>query len=145
MAEFFDRFEEEIPMPKPEKPLCKDCKWVAPAVMSRNSFCNHSKADHSLVDGEPSQRCEGLRQFGTCAPEGRLFEAKDEQSRRLSELAEIQSKAQHLMRLCGNSKLSLTAEEYKVAIKVMCEVYNWANAEIYIIKESQKSPQLKNI
>lgn len=59
----------------PEQPLCKDCKWIAPALLHPHPVCDHPKAKHSLVDGNPVQRCENLRET-YCDHNGSWFEAK---------------------------------------------------------------------
>jgi len=87
--------QKETPMP--EKPLCKDCKWIKPPVLERienplaDSRCSHPKAPRSLVNGEPAieAMCWCLRgpqltaggiltEPETCGPEGRWFEEKQE-------------------------------------------------------------------
>ena len=76
-------FKKETPMP--EKPLCKDCKWINRLTNPFRFWCDSPKAKHSLVDDEPIQSCNELRsdlfmgdRSKFCGPEGRWFEAKSE-------------------------------------------------------------------
>ncbi len=82
------RHKKESPMP--EKPLCKDCKWINDCRFDHgHAICGAPQADRYLVDGGPMQKCETLRHpdgcivLGIspdiCGPEGRWFEAKKNQ------------------------------------------------------------------
>ena len=66
----------------PEKPMCKDCRWIKPVDPRNPSYdsvkCVAPKAPRSPVDGEPNDQCWHVRCcVNLCGPEGRWFEAKE--------------------------------------------------------------------
>ena len=86
---FQDLLAKKFPMP--EKPLCKDCKWIYIRDESFNkkggiivriwAVCSHPEAPRSTVNGLPYQECEWKRTYendqSKCGPEGRWFRAKE--------------------------------------------------------------------
>ena len=72
--------------PMPEKPLCKDCRWILyrvdpPMPGHRVAYCDSPNASHDLVNGGIEIACSLCRSdiyHGGCGPEGKWFEAKQQ-------------------------------------------------------------------
>ena len=76
-AELFKHLKKEPLMP--EKPLCKDCRWMTFLQGFTAPRCGHEEAKRSFVDGQPERPCWEIRAArfeGDCGPEGSWFEAE---------------------------------------------------------------------
>jgi hypothetical protein len=127
-AKFMPCFKKEPPMP--EQPLCKDCRWIYLEdychIVERhhNAYCKHPKAHSSLVTGEPLGNCAGLRYGASldncCGPEGRWFEAKEEEKI----MCEAKSGVNVIFKGADESKVTSAQENLALATKIMDLIIN---------------------